>query len=152
MAGSKMRRLVVSVAVFVMIMSLWGCAAYRGPAALAERPRELTKEDVVNMATSDIGDEVIIAQIEATGSRFELSVADITELKKAGVSEKVIEHMISTGKESEVRYWRDYYHPYPHPYWLHPYYPSVRVVYYGGAWWHHRPRRGGPGFWVRARR
>jgi trehalose utilization protein len=152
MVDSNMKRLLVLMGLVLMIVSLWGCAAHRGSAVLVERPRTLTKEDVVNMATSDIGDEVIIAQIEATESQFSLSVSDVTELKKAGVSENVIEYMISTGKEGDgkVQYLRYAYHPY---YPMYTYYPSVRAVYVNGSRWYYSPRRGGrAGVWIRVRR
>jgi len=153
MVESRMKRLLVLMGVVLMITSLWGCAAHRSSASLVERPRTLTKEDVVNMATSDIGDAVIIAQIDATGARFDLSVSDVTELKKAGVSENVIEYMISTGKESEqkVHYVRHSYYPYYYP--ITTYSLGVRVVYRSGSWWHYYPRRGGrTGVWIRVRR
>ena len=152
MVHSKMKRLLLLMGVVVIITSLGGCAARRSSASWAERPRTLTKEDVVNMATSDIGDAVIIAQIDATGSRFELSVSDVTELKQAGVSEKVIEYMIGSGMEPDqaVRYVRYSYHPY---YPITSYIPGVRVVYVNGSRWHYSPRRGGrAGVWIRGRR
>ena len=150
MLNLKTRSLVISISVLLVTTSLWGCAAHHSrPAALAQPPRALNKEDVVNMATSDIGDDVITAQIRATGSRFALSVSDITELKKAGVSEKVIEYMISTGKESEAQCTRHFYRP---SYTVYSYYPSVRVVYRSGARWHYYPRRGGRGIWIKTRR
>lgn len=151
MVNFKMRSLIVPMGLLVILMNLWGCAAYSRPKLAAESSRKLTKEDVVNMVTSDIGDEVIIAQIDATGSRFELSVSDVVELKNAGVSEKVIEYMISTGKEQdregrEARYL--WYYDYPYHY-----YSGVRVVYLNGSRWHYYPRRGGrAGFWIRVRR
>ena len=152
MVDSKMKKLLVSMGVLTLIVGVGGCATYRPSAALAERPRTLTKEDVVNMATSDIGDDVIIAQIDATGSRFRLCVSDITQLKDAGVSETVIEHMISTGKEydQEPRCLRYTY--YPHWWVTYHYYPPIRVGLHAGYprryYW---PARGGwP--WLRARR
>ena len=148
MISFKVKSLIVPVGSLLILMNLWGCAAYSRPKLAAESSRKLTKEDVVNMVTSDIGDEVIIAQIDATESQFKLSVSDVVELKNAGVSERVIEYMISTGKEQdrEVHYlWYRYY-----PYY---YYPSVRVVYLNNSWWHYYPRRSGrTGIWIRARR
>jgi hypothetical protein len=152
MVDSKMKRLLVLMGLLLMITNLWGCAARRSSASWAERPRTLTKEDVVNMATSDIGDAVIIAQIDATGSRFGLSVSDVTELKKAGVSEQVIEYMIGAGMEpdQEVNFVRYLYSPY-HP--ITTYTSGVRDVYVNGSRWHYSPRRGGrAGAWVKARR
>ena len=153
MVDFKVKRLLVPMGLLLMITSLWGCAAHRGSASLVERPRTLTKEDVVNMATSDIGDEVIMAQIDATGSRFDLSVSDIVELKNVGVSEKVIEVMIGTGKEhdQEIRCQRHFH--YPRWYLTYHYYPRLRVEYHSGSWWRYSPRRRGrTGVWIKARR
>jgi hypothetical protein len=163
MVDLRMRGMLLPVGLLVVLTSLWGCAAHRGPVALAETPRTLTKEDVVNMATSDIGDDVIIAQIDATGSWFDLSVSDVIELKRAGVSEKVIEHMIRTGKvqaqreqDREVCPLRYVYYPRYYPmYTYYPsiYYPSVRIMYLGGSRWHYYPRRDGRrGTWIKVRR
>ena len=152
MVDFKVKRLLIPMGLLLMITSLWGCAAHRSSAALVERPQTLTKEDVVNMATSDIGDAVIIAQIDATGARFDLSVSDVTELKKAGVSENVIEYMIGTGKEGDGKVQRLRYAYYPY-YSMYTYYPSERVVYRSGSWWHYYPKKGGrTGVWIKARR
>lgn len=126
--------------------------------------RAMTKEDVVNMVTSEIGDDVIIRQMVATDSHFKLSISDIVEMKKAGVSENVIEFMIGTGIETTddkpVARPRHYYYyggvlddavlvyPYvPRPYWRIGY-PFPRLsfdVHIGG---HGRPESR-PGRWDR---
>lgn len=52
--------------------------------------------DIKQMTASGISEEVIISQIQARGTRFHLSSADIIDLKNAGVSEHVINAMIKT--------------------------------------------------------
>ncbi|MFH1008135.1 MAG: hypothetical protein V1800_11660 [Candidatus Latescibacterota bacterium] len=152
MAHLKMKWSLIPVGVVVMITILGGCAAQRNSASWAQRSRMLTKEDVVNMATSDIGDAVIIAQMDATGSRFGLSVSDVTELKQAGVSEKVIEYMIGTGIKSSQEGYHVRYSYYPH-YPMIAYTPGMRIIYVNGSQWHYSPRRGGrSGVWIRGRR
>lgn len=54
--------------------------------------------DVKQMTNAGVKDQVIISQIEATGTRFSLSSADIIDLKNAGVSEDVINAMIQSNK------------------------------------------------------
>ena len=153
MMDSKMKRLLVLMGLVLMITNLGGCAARRSSASWAERPRTLTKEDVVNMATSDIGDAVIIAQIDATDARFDLSVSDVTELKQAGVSEQVIEYMIGSGMEPDQKVYYVRHSYYPHYYPMGTYTPGVRVVYVNGSRWHYSPRRGGrAGGWIKGRR
>ena len=122
------RKTIVAIIPLVLMAGLFGCAAARYPyvSSVSEKNRRLTKEDVVNMVTSGVGDDVVISLIKATSSRFKLSVSDIVELKKAGVSERVIECMIRTDTEP-VREW--------HPYWLCYYrcicdYPLYPYYYY----------------------
>ncbi len=62
-----------------------------GPAALS-----VTKEEVMTLARLQMPDDQIISAIDRDKSVFELSVAEILELKQAGVSEGVIKHMLAT--------------------------------------------------------
>lgn len=59
---------------------------------------QLTIYDVEALSKNGISDDVIIGQIQNTGSVFYLTTDQIIELKQAGVSEKVIEYMVQTGK------------------------------------------------------
>ncbi|MBY0457075.1 MAG: hypothetical protein K2V38_07050 [Gemmataceae bacterium] len=49
--------------------------------------------DVIRMAQEGQDDQVIINQIRATRSTFDLSTSDLSELKRAGVSARVIAEM-----------------------------------------------------------
>lgn len=64
-----------------------------------DRGEQLSTDDVKKMTKAGISDDVIISQIDATKSVFYLSSADIIDLKKAGVSQRVINHMIQTGNK-----------------------------------------------------
>ena len=59
----------------------------------------VTKEEIMTLSKLKIGDEQIIAAIDRDRTIFNLSVAEILELKKANVSEKVIKYMLSTPKQ-----------------------------------------------------
>jgi outer membrane lipoprotein SlyB len=63
-----------------------------------DRGEPLSTSDVKKMTKAGLSDDVIISQIDATKSEFHLSSADIIDLKKAGVSQRVINHMIKTGE------------------------------------------------------
>lgn len=63
--------------------------------------RAMTIQDVIDLARSDVGDQVIMSQIDASGQVFVLTVQDILDLKNAGVSDRVITCMINTGKDVE---------------------------------------------------
>ena len=56
----------------------------------------LSVAEVVEMTEAGLGDEVIINQIRATHSWFDLTVDDIIALSDAGVSDAVLSAMIAT--------------------------------------------------------
>ena len=64
-----------------------------------DRGEKLSPDDVKKMTKAGLSDDVIISQIEATQTVFYLSSADIIDLKKAGVSQRVINFMIQTGNK-----------------------------------------------------
>lgn len=64
-----------------------------------ESGQQLSTDDIKKMAQAGLSDEVIIDQIHQTKSIFYMSSADIVDLKKAGVSQRVINHMIQTGNQ-----------------------------------------------------
>jgi hypothetical protein len=78
-------------------------------AATAAPPRgPLGLTDIISMAQQHISDEVIITQIRATGSLYNLSASDIIWLKQNGVSDEVVREMQLT-----AQYPRRYYRPVP---------------------------------------
>lgn len=139
------RALIIAVMLSAAIMI--GCGSYtslQSPEKSPSKTTAMTVSDVITLSQANTGDEIIIAQIQATHAVFALSNQDIIDLKNAGVSEKVIEAMIKTSAQAKkkatyVRYWypRDYwwswgyywpgYYWYPRSYWgasiyLRPYY------------------------------
>jgi uncharacterized membrane protein len=54
--------------------------------------------DVIVLAKSGMTDDAIIAKIAETGSVYNLSVEEIEALKKEGVSNRVVNYMMGTGK------------------------------------------------------
>ncbi len=59
--------------------------------------QQLYVSDIESMHHNGLSDEVIINQIHATKSVFQLSTDQINDLKRQGVSDKVINAMILTG-------------------------------------------------------
>jgi hypothetical protein len=55
---------------------------------------ELTNKDVVDMHTSGLADEIIIAKIRTSPSRFDTAPAALTTLKAAGLSDSVLTAMV----------------------------------------------------------
>ncbi len=64
--------------------------------ARVEQGQPLALADVKAMMSANVGDDVIISQIQSTHSIYHLSAADIIDLHGAGVSEKIIQYMINT--------------------------------------------------------
>ncbi|MGD8717704.1 MAG: hypothetical protein PVH29_02670 [Candidatus Zixiibacteriota bacterium] len=62
------------------------------PAASLAQPMDV--EEVVKLVKKNTSDTVIIAQIEATESYFNLSTDDLIDLKEAGASDSLVQYMI----------------------------------------------------------
>lgn len=62
--------------------------------ALSRWASALTLEDVVRLAKAHVGDDVILSQIEVSGSAFTLTTEDILRLRREGVSDAVLARMI----------------------------------------------------------
>ncbi len=62
----------------------------------------LSNDDVVQLSTVGLGDEAIIAKIKASANTFELSMANMIELKSKGVSGPVIAAMLDVSNGSNV--------------------------------------------------
>jgi hypothetical protein len=61
---------------------------------VADAPKTMSNSDVVALYTAGFGDDLIIDKINTTASAFKLEVSDMVELRKAGVSDAVIQAMM----------------------------------------------------------
>jgi len=83
-----------------------------------------TKENVIALVVEGVGDDVIIDQIRATSSVFELSPDDVVDLMEAGVSKRLIRGMRSTrpsgtsGGRVSRYYYAAYYFPLGRTPWI----------------------------------
>lgn len=57
---------------------------------------QLTYDDIIKMSNSGLSDDTIISMIHKTNSRYNMTAERVKQLEKAGVSQKVINYMIST--------------------------------------------------------
>jgi hypothetical protein len=73
----------------LLSMTLAAAVLAVGPAAAG-----LEADDVVRLTKANVGDEVIIAQMQAAKARFALTADEIVRLKKEGVSDAVLKAMI----------------------------------------------------------
>jgi hypothetical protein len=111
------------------------------------QPPPMTVDDVIALAQDSVGDEVILEQIKATHSAFQLTNNDIRDLKKSGVSERVISAMIKTSNQprnarARTSYYGPYspyadYYWYPYSSFYYPWYPSAYLGFaFRGGYYH----------------
>jgi hypothetical protein len=116
-------------------------------------------EDVIALSQHKVGEDILIAFVESSGSTFILSSSDILRLREAKVSDKVVVAMLGRPapvqiiaqpeaqrvavSEPAVVYEQPrivepvvYSYSYPYPYYGYPYYHSYPYYYHGGYPYH----------------
>jgi len=63
-----------------------------------DRGEPLTIGDIIKLSQGGVSDETIIRYIQQTRTTYNLSQAQITRLQEAGVSQRIINYMVDTGK------------------------------------------------------
>lgn len=63
---------------------------------------ELTLRDVIELHRTGLGDDLLIAVIDADGGPFSLSFGEIQDLKSDGLSERVIAALVRTGSRGTM--------------------------------------------------
>jgi hypothetical protein len=76
-------------------------AALLLPSSIASA-EDLTLRDVIELHRSGLGEDLLIAVIDADGGPFSLGFADIQDLKSDGLSERVIAALVRTGSRREI--------------------------------------------------
>ena len=61
----------------------------------AAKPAVMTNQDVIKLTQAKISEDIIIAKIQQSKTRFDTSVEALVTLQKAGVSERVIQAMMN---------------------------------------------------------
>lgn len=64
----------------------------------AARAEAITAQDIIDLSRAGLGEEVLLALIEVDGSLFTIDAGTLKSLKAAGVSDRVIEAMIRSGR------------------------------------------------------
>src|ERR1700730_4511946 len=86
----KMMRVVVTlILVAAVSLSL--------PGTTSIRQEVLSNDWVIQMVKAGLPEAVVIAKIKSTSSKFDLKTDSLVSLKKAGVSDKVLEAMVAAG-------------------------------------------------------
>ena len=63
-----------------------------------DRREPLTVNDVIKLSQGGVSDESIIRYLQQTGSTYNLSQAQIRRLQDAGVSQRVVNYMVDSGR------------------------------------------------------
>ncbi len=63
-----------------------------------DRKEPLTINDIIKLSQGGVSDDTIIRYIQENRTTYNLSQAQINRLQEAGVSQRVINYMIETGK------------------------------------------------------
>ena len=78
------------------VILLWGAVATLAVGfAIAQTKKPLTNNDVLQMVNAGFEQSMIVKAIEANETNFDVSVQALMELKNAGVSQGIIEAMLS---------------------------------------------------------
>ena len=138
----------------LLLLASSGCF-YQGYAVRHVGPSEppLSREEVERLAGAGVSEAVIVEMVESRGAS-PLVADDLVALKKAGVSDPVVQKMIANERKQTAVVVDDYYAYYPSSYYYYgyPYYPyygpyvGASFYYgYGWGWGHHHHSRGSGG-------
>jgi hypothetical protein len=83
-----------SMALCIIVMPLFFGA--HGALSQSSLESDVDNARIIEMTHKGLGDDVIIARIKASATKFELSDDDLAALKKAGVSDAVVAAMIQS--------------------------------------------------------
>ncbi len=84
----------------VLVLLLVAAVSLSLPGATSLAQEVLTNDSVIQMVKAGLPEAVVIAKIKGTASKFDLKTDSLVSLKKAGVSDKVLEAMVSAGSGS----------------------------------------------------
>jgi hypothetical protein len=87
-----MRAVLVLVLVAAVSLSLPGTTSFA--------QEVLTNDSVIQMVKAGLPEAVVISKIKSTATKFDLKTDSLVGLKKAGVSDKVLEAMVAAGSGS----------------------------------------------------
>jgi hypothetical protein len=99
-----------------------------------QQSQPLSLADVKSLVAAGIKDDLIISQIRSSHTVFHLASADIIGLKRAGVSDRVVDFMINTPTEVAPAFAGPVAGPPPPPVEVVPLAPGPDFVWVGGAW------------------
>lgn len=70
--------------------------------AIAVAQEVLTNDTIVQLSSAGVGENTIVAKIASSASSFDVSTAQLIELKKKGISDAVVAAMVSASSKAAV--------------------------------------------------
>jgi len=86
----------------VLVLVLVAALGLSLPGATSLAQEVLTNDSVVQMVKAGLPEAVVIAKIKSTATKFDLKTDSLVNLKKQGVSDKVLEAMVAAGQGSST--------------------------------------------------
>lgn len=145
----KRKSILWLVLLFLLSLGLTGCMASKKrrevlheigsrdvkPAIYAkvEKKQHLDLDDIAQLVDGGVPDKIIILYLQQTYAVYSLKTQDIDRLRKANISESLIDYLLATPTEQYVEhsYRYSYYRPYG------PYYYGHGYRYHGHGHHHH---------------
>ena len=84
----------------VLVLFLVVAVSLSLPGATSLAQEVLTNDSVIQMVKAGLPEAIVIAKIKGTATKFDLKTDSLVSLKKAGVSDKVLEAMVAAGSAS----------------------------------------------------
>jgi len=81
----------------VLVLGVVAAVSLSLPGATSLAQEVLTNDSVIQMVKAGLPEAVVIAKIKGTATKFDLKTDSLVNLKKAGVSDKVLEAMMAPG-------------------------------------------------------
>lgn len=81
------------------LLAMPSCLAQQAATSQSHQSQALTNADVLKMVEAKFSDTLIIGKIRASTCSFDTSTDEILKLKSQGISDGVIESMVSCGKQ-----------------------------------------------------
>ena len=117
-----------SIAVFALLLSLTGCAARQKRRAhlqeiessdvdaavygRVKKARKLELGDIEHLVGKGVPDKTILFFLQRTHTTYSLNTRDIDRLRKANVSDDLIDFLLATSSQYEGLYGYGYGYPY----------------------------------------
>ena len=94
---------------------------------------DLSLYDLKALSRAGVSDAIILRYLRDRGTAYYLNSDDVTGLRKAGVSQSIIDYMLQSSRDygpGPYPYYGPYFGPYWGPYW-------GGGLWYGGGYHHH---------------